>query len=228
MKTLSQAEAVAVDDDLMVTPGFSVDQLTELAGLSVAAAVEKHYPDLRRVLCVCGPGNNGGDGLVAARHLKQFGYSPAVVFPKRPQMPLFVNLATQMEMMRIPLLSEMPAPDVLVEEYDVVLDGVFGFSFGGAVRAPFDNILRAMRVSPLPSVAIDIPSGWDVEKGPRDADALQPNVLVSLTAPKQGSTHFRGEAHYLGGRFVPPGIFEKYGFEQPTFPGTEQVVRLDE
>ena len=96
------------------------------------------------------------------------------------------------------------------------------------MRAPFDSILTAMRASPLPSVAIDIPSGWDVEKGPVDADSLQPNVLVSLTAPKKGAAHFKGEAHYLGGRFVPPGIFEKYGFEQPAFPGTEQVVRLDE
>lgn len=57
--------------------GFSVDQLMELAGLSVASAILAEYPPDRcaNVLIVAGPGNNGGDGLVAARHLYHFGYT---------------------------------------------------------------------------------------------------------------------------------------------------------
>ena len=227
LKLLSQQEATELDEDLMSTPGFSIDQLMELAGLSVAAAVEKQYPSSShpRVLCVCGPGNNGGDGLVAARHLAQFGYAPAVLYPKRPSRPLFVNLAAQMEMMAIPLLDAMP--EQLDQEYDLVLDAVFGFSFAGAVRPPFDAVLEAMRRSTLPLCSVDIPSGWHVELGPEGAagEALMPETLISLTAPKLASAHFAGY-HYLGGRFVPPPIFEKYGFEQPAFPGTEQVVLL--
>uniref|UniRef100_A0A7S0LIF6 NAD(P)H-hydrate epimerase n=1 Tax=Coccolithus braarudii TaxID=221442 RepID=A0A7S0LIF6_9EUKA len=223
LKLLSQQEAVEIDEALMKAPGFSIDQLMELAGLSVAAAVAQHYPMPCRVLCVCGPGNNGGDGLVAARHLWQFGYSPTVVYPKRPQKTLFVNLAAQMDMMGIPLLQELPT---LTGEYDVILDAVFGFSFSGAVRAPFDTILPAISASGLPIVSVDIPSGWDVERGPTDATgALQPDVLVSLTMPKACSSHFAG-AHYLGGRFVPRVLAQQFGFEQPTFPGTAQVVRI--
>lgn len=227
MKLLNQAEAAAVDEDLMVTPGFSIDQLMELAGLSVAEAVHLKYPPSThpRVLCVCGPGNNGGDGLVAARHLWQFGYKPVVVYPKRPSRPLFVNLAAQMEMMQIPLLDALPAGD-LAASHDVLLDAIFGFSFAGAVRAPFDAILPALRDAALPLVSVDIPSGWHVEDGPADGEALSPDVLVSLTAPKQCAAHFSGEAHYLGGRFVPPTIAAKYGFEQPAFPGAAQVVLL--
>ena len=67
---LGQDAAIALDEDLMRTPGFSVDQLMELAGLSVACAVKDAYPDASSVLVVAGPGNNGGDGLVAARHLR--------------------------------------------------------------------------------------------------------------------------------------------------------------
>jgi hypothetical protein len=63
--------AKQIDDSLMSVPGFSLDQLMELAGLAVAVAATRAFPlpTHRRILIVCGPGNNGGDGLVAARHL---------------------------------------------------------------------------------------------------------------------------------------------------------------
>ena len=56
--------------------GFTVDQLMELAGLSCACAIQAEYPPSAhpKVLVIAGPGNNGGDGLVAARHLHHFGY----------------------------------------------------------------------------------------------------------------------------------------------------------
>ncbi len=72
---------------------FSVDQLMELAGLSVASAVERYYGAQQkkkvRALVICGPGNNGGDGLVAARHLAHFGFSVSVVYPKPPKIDLY-------------------------------------------------------------------------------------------------------------------------------------------
>jgi NAD(P)H-hydrate repair Nnr-like enzyme with NAD(P)H-hydrate epimerase domain len=66
---LTQEQAVAVDFELMSTLGFSIDQLMELAGLSVACALAAEFPAAThgRVLVLAGPGNNGGDGLVAAR-----------------------------------------------------------------------------------------------------------------------------------------------------------------
>lgn len=76
MKYLTQAEAQNIDEELFNEFAFSVDQLMELAGLSVAVALTKAYPvcegQPKKVLVCCGPGNNGGDGLVAARHLEMF------------------------------------------------------------------------------------------------------------------------------------------------------------
>lgn len=63
----------------------------ELAGLSVSQAVFKVHPPTRgrRILVACGPGNNGGDGLVAARHLRHYGYQPSVYYPKRGKNELY-------------------------------------------------------------------------------------------------------------------------------------------
>ena len=63
---LSSEQATAIDEKLMSSLGFSLDQLMELAGLSVATAAAEEFPlnKFPRVLIVCGPGNNGGDGLV--------------------------------------------------------------------------------------------------------------------------------------------------------------------
>lgn len=64
---------------------FSLDQLMELAGLACAQALATVYPrdkGTRKVLLCCGPGNQGGDGLVAARHLGMFGYDAEVWMPK--------------------------------------------------------------------------------------------------------------------------------------------------
>jgi NAD(P)H-hydrate epimerase len=94
LRTLSAKAAAALDAELMnPTHGaFSLDQLMELAGLSVSQALYKLHPPTpgkSRILIAVGPGNNGGDGLVAARHLFNFGYECTVYYPKRPKNELF-------------------------------------------------------------------------------------------------------------------------------------------
>ncbi|NXK87080.1 NNRE epimerase, partial [Formicarius rufipectus] len=226
-----QEEAQAIDQELFTEYKFSVDQLMELAGLSCATAIAKAYPPSSfttsqpAVLVVCGPGNNGGDGLVCARHLKMFGYQPTVYYPKRPSKPLFEGLTTQCEKMDIPFLAEFPTEPAFIDElYGVVVDAIFGFSFKGAVREPFGSILSTLERVTVPIASIDIPSGWDVEKG--KADGLQPDMLISLTAPKKAAMHFAGRYHFLGGRFVPPALQEKYALNLPAYPGTDCVLQL--
>jgi NAD(P)H-hydrate epimerase len=115
-----------------------------------------------------------------------------------------------------PKLAESTLSTALAAS-DVVLDAIFGFSFKPPVRAPFDAALQLIARADRPVVSVDIPSGWDVERGPaRDAGeadseegagplggaVLYPDVLLSLTAPKEGVRKFAGR-HFLGGRFVP-------------------------
>jgi NAD(P)H-hydrate epimerase len=237
---ISAAQAAEIDAKLMGPQyGFTLEQLMELAGLSVAAATREVYPPEthRRVLCVCGPGNNGGDGLVAARHLFHFGYRVTVCYPKRSgREPIYARLVTQLETLGVPFVdaAALTTPnaeeDELKKSFDVVLDGMFGFSFSGSPRAPFDALLELLTPAhePPPIVAIDVPSGWSVDEGDTSPgkSGARPDVLVSLTAPKLGSKTFEGSHHFVGGRFLPPKLAAEFGLAPPEYQGANQCARV--
>ncbi|KAG6919251.1 hypothetical protein DXG01_008047 [Tephrocybe rancida] len=181
-----------IDEELMGTAGaFSLDQLMELAGLACAQALAKVYKKDKY-----------------PRVLAEMDWLPLDIW----------RLQTQCDNMKITTLS--PSLDAAslrtaLNSTDVILDAIFGFSFKGPIRAPFDAALPLLTQSGLPIVSVDIPSGWDVEAGNVEGVGLNPDVLVSLTAPKEGVRDFRGR-HFLGGRFIPkcvPLIFIEVRFK---------------
>lgn len=231
VKLLGQEEAINIDLELFNEYKFSVDQLMELAGLSCAHAIAKSYPGGGNVLICCGPGNNGGDGLVAARHLELLGYSPRILYPKRTDKELYKNLVNQCTMMDIPFLDTLPNQAALDADYSLIVDALFGFSFHPPVRESFLPLLTALSRSTTPIASVDIPSGWSVEDGPpkdEETPCLQPDLLISLTAPKKCAKFFTGSNHYLGGRFVPARLAEKYELDLPLYPGVDSCVKLEE
>ncbi|KAG7350295.1 YjeF family protein [Nitzschia inconspicua] len=237
---LNAADAAALDAELMSTPGYSLEQLMELAGLAVAEAVYQAIPPIserkRRVLFLCGPGNNGGDGLVAARHLVFFRqYDCTVVYPKRSNKPLFVNLVQQCVNVDIPFLGEFPTTEegTIDDTYDVIVDAIFGFSFHGEPREPFATLIQRMIEiqqqqddnNQVKILSVDVPSGWNVDEGDVSGTGFVPDILISLTTPKLCSQNFTGR-HFIGGRFLPPAIAQKYNVQMPPYPGTSQVMEV--
>lgn len=159
---------------------------------------------------------------MAARHLKHFGYLPSILYPKETTNPLFLDLLTQCRALSIPIRTQDDP-----NRYDMILDAVFGFSFtfGSGIRAPYASILEAIKASTVTVVSIDIPSGWDVERGNVSGTGIIPDMLISLTAPKLCAKYFSGK-HYLGGRFVPESLISDYSLALPAYPGADQCVEL--
>ncbi|KEF60450.1 YjeF [Exophiala aquamarina CBS 119918] len=214
--------------------GFSIDQLMELAGLSVAQAVYRVHPPSSgpMVLIAAGPGNNGGDGLVAARHLHHFGYTPTIYYPKPTNQPIFSGLQKQLHHLSIPLLTTPESFTSALQSSDLVVDALFGFSFHPPVRPPFDTVLRDIITARKPVLSVDIPSSWDVEAGPPSGDDqvghdFMPEYLISLTAAKPSVRHFKGKRHFIGGRFLSAKVAEKYGLEVPEYNGVDQIAEVD-
>lgn len=206
----------------------------ELAGLSCAHAIAHAYASTAtgkslKTLVLCGPGNNGGDGLVCARHLSLLdGFDdPHIFYPKRPtNKPLFEGLVRQCQKMELAFLEELPDVAGLNENYDLIIDALFGFSFQPPVRPTFETIMSRLATTKTPVASIDVPSGWDVEKGDVYGTNLRPDFLISLTAPKMCSVHFGGRFHYLGGRFVPRTLEKKYNLQLPSYSALDLFVKL--
>ncbi|KAI6179644.1 NAD(P)H-hydrate epimerase [Aphelenchoides besseyi] len=216
VKYLGQQEATDIDKELFSTYDFSVDQLMELAGLSCAQSIYSAYKKETRVLVLVGPGNNGGDGL---------GYQPTVLYPKESKNELMGRLVTQTTKMGIEILNEIP--DNLNAKFDLIVDAFFGFSFKPPIREPFGEILVKVNQSKVPVASIDIPSGWNVEDGPIDGVVqLSPDTLISLTAPKKCAHQFKGRNHFLGGRFVPEELAQRYELNLPKYPDSHGFLKL--
>ncbi|KAF2251408.1 apolipo protein A-I binding protein-like protein [Trematosphaeria pertusa] len=225
LRTLSAKNAAALDQELMTAGAFSIDQLMELAGLSVSQAVFKLQPlnKGRRILVACGPGNNGGDGLVAARHLFHYGYQPTIYYPKQSKNELYQRLKKQLEDLKVPFTDDFPSA---LSQTDHIVDAIFGFSFSGEVREPFPKVIEALRDTKIPVLAVDAPSSWNIEEGPPGSGpgkGFMPEALISLTAPKPLVKWFKGR-HFLGGRFLSPAMAQKYELDIPKYEGLDQVV----
>jgi len=223
---LGQQDSINLDNDLMGEPAginFTTEQLMELAGLSCSCVIQEVFPTSKKVLVICGPGNNGGDGLVLSRHLVLAGYHIVIFYPKRPDKPQFKALIAQAKAYNIPFIDALPDN---LKEYQLIVDAVFGYSFKGDIRAPFDLILQKISDSGVDVASVDIPSGWDVEKGNVSGKGLNPKLLISLATPKLCAKFFTGQFHYLGGRFLPPSLVEKYKIVLPVYPGSSLCVAL--
>lgn len=253
LRNLGAKAAAALDQELMSTGAFSLDQLMELAGLSVSQALFKLQPPSRgnRILIAVGPGNNGGDGLVAARHLWHYGYKPTVYYPKRPKNELYQvsasarryeknegygdslklmtkppqRLTTQLQDLHIPFTSDFLSQ---LSQTDYIIDSIFGFSFSGEVREPFPSVISALASTKIPVLAVDAPSSWNIETGPPDegpGKEYNPDALISLTAPKPLVKWFEGK-HFVGGRFLTKDMAGKYELDVPPYEGLDQVVEV--
>jgi NAD(P)H-hydrate epimerase len=141
-------------DRLTVASGKTVIELMENAGSAVAHEIVKRW-SARPVIVLCGPGNNGGDGFVTARHLSEKGWSVRVAL--LGSLDHLTGAARhQAELWRGEV--QLLVPDVL-DGAELVVDALFGAGLGRALDGPVAEILSAAACRRLPIVAIDIPSG---------------------------------------------------------------------
>ena len=194
LTALPDAETMrGVDRWAIEQQGISGLALMERAGAGVASAVDVHASD-GPVAVLCGKGNNGGDGLVVARLLRESGRQVTVVCAAPPedfQGDAAANLA------RLP----GPAPVSLsdgreaIARASVIVDALLGTGFAGEPHGPVAEAMAAVNAAPGAVLAVDVPSGVDASTGVVSGEAVRATVTVTFHAAKPGLWIMPGKAH---------------------------------
>ena len=192
MKVLTCEQMRAVEQ-AAVDSGMDYLRLMENAGSAAARLIRSRYPMAGRTVAVlCGRGNNGGDGFVIARKLRDEGaVVSTVLVGGAPSTDEAREMLSRIERAGISLVRLETEPYVAancVREASLIVDAVYGIGFHGRLPDFLRSLFRTANGSPAPRVAIDVPSGMNADTGAIDEDALRCSLTITFTAMKTGLT----------------------------------------
>jgi hydroxyethylthiazole kinase-like uncharacterized protein yjeF len=190
-------EPLPDSDEMRATDRWAIEEreipgaaLMERAGAGLARVVAARAP-AGRIAIACGKGNNGGDGIVAARLLREAGREVDVlaVWPVEDFGP---DAAEQLA--RLPGAAAEPFAPERLEGASLVVDALLGTGFSGAPRDPAAAAIEAINASPAPVVAADVPSGVDASTGEVEGAAIEAVAAATFHLAKPGLWIHPGKA----------------------------------
>ena len=227
---LTAEEMAEVDRAAIQEFGIDVLILMENAGVAVATLARRMLGGTvlgKRVSCLVGKGNNGGDGLVAARHLRGWGAEVAVVLGEG-RAGLRDVPARQMEILE-KMGVRAAGPEGKLEESDLLVDALLGYNSRGDPPELVAGLIRKANDSGVAVLAVDLPSGLDATTGDPGEPCVVATATVSFGFPKTGFLNqrarpFVGEL-YLADISLPAGAYRKYARPSGIF-GEDSLVRV--
>lgn len=224
-REMAEFDRTAIED-------FGIDELLlmENAGVSVAVVARRMLGGSvagRTVRVLAGKGNNGGDGLVAARHLCNWGARISLILGGE-RAELRTIPARQMAMLE-KLGVGSSGPEGGVPEADLLVDALLGYNARGDPKEPLAGLIRGANLSRARTLAVDLPSGLDATTGEPGSPCIKADSTVTLGLPKTG--FLNPEARdYVGTLYVadisfPDQIYRKYSQDRGVF-AEEAIVRV--
>ena len=197
-------------DGLAVRAGTSIATLMENAGVAVAEAIAERYAQ-RRVLVLCGTGNNGGDGFVAARHLASRGWKVRLaLFGDRAALKGdAANAGAQWT-------GTVEAANAgMLGDAEVIVDALLGAGLSRNVEGEMAALVEAVNAAGLPVVSVDVPSGIDGTTGAARGVAIRAALTVTFFRKKPGHLLLPGREHcgevVLRDIGIPASVLEEIG-----------------
>ncbi len=163
--------------------------LMECAGAEAAAAVRERYGDSVAVSVLCGPGNNGGDGFVVARHLHVAGLRVGVCVAAAAE-----SSTDDARTMRT-AATAFGVPELEPEDADVIVDALFGSGFHGRLEGAAEALVARVNELAAPIVALDVPSGVDGASGRVEGTAIQAALTLAFHGRTLGTAIEPGRGH---------------------------------
>ena len=211
------ADEIRIVEEHAVKDGTSFACLMENAGHAVYRYITEHYQP-RPTLVLCGPGNNGGDGYVVARLLRENKW-PVKVATQSETAPMSDYASANRDMWKG---ETLPLNDKALDGIEIVIDGLFGTGLIRPVTGGYAQIVEAMNQSNKLCIAIDIPSGIHTDTGQVMGCAVQAQATVTFSYPKPG--------HFLMPGRVFTGQLEKVdiGLDKVARQNIQQLVNVPE
>ncbi len=203
LQALPDAQAMR-DTDRWATETLGIPSLDlmERAGLGLARAVEERAGS-GRVVVVCGTGNNGGDGSVAARLLREWGQEVDVLLVGDAER---VSGDARINLERLGTAGTTPFTVARLEGAAVIVDALLGTGAAGAPRSPLAQVISAINDSHVPVISADVPSGVDASTGEIAGVAVWAEATVTFAQSKPGLHINPGKGHAGAVRTVDIGI----------------------
>ena len=194
-KILTARQAKELDEKLKNKYGISTLVLMENAGRAIADTAVKLVKQhkLTSIAVFCGRGNNGGDGLVAARHLLTKGINVDVFLLGSPQ-DLKNEAKINYEILKklkkkistVQSIEEFKEIKKRIKRYDLIIDALLGIGLKGEVKGLMREVIEVLNISRIPVIAVDIPSGLDARSGKGLGCAIKAAYTVTFIAVKKG------------------------------------------
>ena len=203
MKIYTAAE-MREHEQMAVDKGTTFEQLMENAGQAAAADLLRRFHKAGRALIVCGKGNNGGDGLVIARVLAEQDWQVEVVFVLGEKLsPLAqlnrerLNHSDGVSFIRLDELEVRTTGRLrtLKTGYDLVIEGIFGTGFSGALPETAAAVCRLLNQADGFKIALDIPTGLNCDTGEADKDTFRADLTYAFAAYKPAHMTEAGKAY---------------------------------
>lgn len=217
MRVLTAAEMGEADRRTVEQFGVPLGVLMEAAGGAVATFCRRQYPETKRLLVVCGKGNNGGDGMVAARVLAGLELSVRVVLlgkiaeVKGEAADALAKLRKEAPYVAIHEVESEGELRPAFEWADVLIDAVVGTGFRPPLRGLAAAAREVVNGLGVPVVAVDVPSGWDADSTAQTVEgAFRADAVVTFTAPKL--------AHVFGYMTAGPVVVAGIGSPEEAVP----------
>jgi ADP-dependent NAD(P)H-hydrate dehydratase / NAD(P)H-hydrate epimerase len=194
MKILTSEEMGAADRRTAEEFGVPLAELMENAGGAVATFCLRQYPAAEHVVVLCGKGNNGGDGFVAARVLAAAGVGVGVILLGREDevkgeaalvLRRLREAAATVEVQEVVDVMGLAYVGGLLALADLLVDAVVGTGFKPPLRGLAASLRKMIAMVDAPVVAVDVPSGWDADSTEQRAEgAYRADAVVTFTRPK--------------------------------------------
>jgi len=196
--------------------GLTTEQLMERAGLELARFIEERTPKNHSILFLCGPGNNGGDGIVACRHLINKGYQASILLSKKQLSPAATHNLKILKHMNTPIYEW--GPSFSFTPYDVLIDCLLGYNQSAPPRGNIADIIIKARKNNKQVYACDIPTGINATTGETYEPHLPARATLSLAAPKKAFTNHQARNACgditITGIGIPAIVYEQLGLRR--------------